>query len=625
MTSSVHNSQFTIHNSQFLNPATLWAETFVHALAAAGLRRVIISPGSRSTPLTLAFAAHAKVEVTVHLDERSAGFFALGMAQAGDAPVALVCTSGTAVANYLPAIVEANMSQVPLLILTADRPPELRHSGANQTIDQIKIFGDQVLWSVDAPLPEKEAPDIVLRHLQTLAARAYATANGLRKGPVHVNFPFRKPLEPEARDWRRETVQEPANPSLQSLIANRQSPIAISHGALTPTRAQLGELAEAINRHERGLIVCGPRCPGGNFPAAVAGLSQISGYPILADPLSGVRWGRHVPGTAVSGAYETYLQQAPGWPEPELIIRFGAVPTSKWLNDYLSHINPAQRIHVRENGVWADDSHLTTRFLQLNEELLCYELAHLVTPRMRTDWTQQVMATETAVWQTLDQHLYDPYFDASVVADTVAALPDNAQLFIGNSLPIRHVDQWARPSARHLRVFGNRGASGIDGNPSTALGIAAATRLPTVALLGDITFYHDLNGLLLLLSRQSSMANRQWPIASFTIVLLNNNGGGIFHRLPARNIEPPFTELFITPHGLDFSGVLQMYGLAHLHPQTRAGFQATLNESLRSDTPTVIEMQTDGVADDARRREINQIVSQQLFAQTFKQKGASHA
>ncbi len=593
-----------IHNSQFPNPATLWAETFVHALATSGLRHVVISPGSRSTPLTLAFAAHPQIAVSLHLDERSAGFFALGMALAMDAPVALVCTSGTAVANYLPAIIEANMSQVPLLILTADRPPELRHSGANQTIDQIKIYGDQVLWSVDAPLPEQEAPEIVLRHLQTLAARAYATANGLRKGAVHVNFPFRKPLEPVNR--------EP--------FTIHHSPFTIHNfqcGALAPTRSQLGELADAINRHERGLIVCGPRCPGGNFPAAVAGLSQISGYPILADPLSGVRWGRHVTGTAVSGAYETYLQQDPGWPEPQLILRFGAVPTSKWLNDYLARIRPAYRIHVRESGVWADDSHLTSHFWQLNEELLCYELAHQVTPRLRTAWTQEVMATETAVWQALDQHLYAPYFDASAVADTVAALPDNSQLFVGNSLPIRHVDQWARPSARHLRVFGNRGASGIDGNTSTALGLAAATHLPTVAILGDITFFHDLSGLLPLANRQSSNIN-------FTIVLLNNNGGGIFHRLPVRNIDPPFTGLFITPHNLDFSGVIQMYGLTHLRPQSRADFQAALQNSITSNTPTVIEVQTSGVADDARRREINQILRQHLASQTVGQEGVSH-
>ncbi|MBE2198680.1 MAG: 2-succinyl-5-enolpyruvyl-6-hydroxy-3-cyclohexene-1-carboxylic-acid synthase [Anaerolinea sp.] len=586
------------------NPATLWAELFVHALALAGLRRVVVAPGSRSTPLTLAFAAHPDIELFLHLDERSAGFFALGMALTTDKPVALVCTSGTAVANFFPAITEANMSQVPLLILTADRPPELRHSGANQTIDQIKIYGDQVLWSVDAPLPEQDAPEIVLRHLQTLAARAYATANGLRKGPVHVNFPFRKPLEPvdglSITDYRPPTTDHR---------------LLITKGQLAPTRAQLSDLAEMVNRHERGLIVCGPRCPGDNFPTAVSGLSQITGYPILADPLSGVRWGRHVNGTAVCGAYETYLQQDPGWPEPELILRFGAVPTSKWLNDYLGRSNPAWRIHVRENGVWADDSHLTTYFLQVNEELLCYELAHQATPRMNTDWTRQVMERETAVWHALDQHLYDPYFDASAAADVLAALPDNTHLFVGNSLPIRHVDQWGRPSTQQLHLYGNRGASGIDGNTSTALGIAAASGQPTVALLGDITFYHDLNGLFMLKEEgrgkkdeaPSSIVNRQSSIGNVTIILLHNNGGGIFHRLPVRSIEPPFTDLFITPHGLDFSGVIQMYGLAHVRPQTRAEFQSALSASLHSSTPTVIELQTNSTADDARRRELMEI------------------
>ena len=599
-----------------MNPNIYWSQLFVDALAQAGLTAVVISPGSRSTPLTLAFDAHPNIEVFLHLDERSAGFFALGMALAKDAPVALVCTSGTAVTNYFPALTEAFMSHIPLLVLTADRPPELRHSGANQTIDQVKIYGDQVLWSVDAPLPEKDAPAVVLRHLQTLAARAYATANGLRKGPVHVNFPFRKPLEPEMLNAERGMMNE--SPPIH------HSSFTIQHGTLAPTRAQLNDLADAINRHERGLIVCGPRCPGGNFPAAVAGFSQISGYPILADPLSGVRWGRHVNGTAVSGAYETYLQQDPGWPEPEVIIRFGAVPTSKWLNNYLGRINPAQRIHVRENGVWADDSHLTTTFLRVNEELFCYELAHQITPRMQTGWTKRVMATETAVWRTLDQHLYAPYFDASAIADTVAALPDNTNLFAGNSLAVRHVDQFARPSTQHLHLYGNRGASGIDGNTSTALGIAAASKQPTVALLGDITFYHDLNGLLMLKDEGRRMKDEtavhhspftihHSPFPPVTIVLLNNNGGGIFHRLPVRAIEPPFTDLFITPHGLDFSGVIQMYGLAHIRPQSRAEFQASLRESIRSSTPTVIELQTDGSEDDVRRRELNEIINNSAF------------
>ena len=601
---NINHLPLTINH--FSNPATLWAETFVQALAVAGLRRVVISPGSRSTPLTLAFDAHPDMAVFLHLDERSAGFFALGMALATDAPVALVCTSGTAVTNYFPAITEALMSHVPLLVLTADRPPELRHSGANQTIDQVKIYGEQVLWAVDAPLPEKEAPAIVLRHLQTLAARAYATANGLRKGPVHVNFPFRKPLEPV--DGNQFTSHQAPGTSHN-----------FQRGQLAPTRAQLNDLADAINQHERGLIICGPRCPGGNFPAAVAGLSQISGYPILADPLSGVRWGRQVSGTAVSGAYETYLQKDPGWPEPEFILRFGAVPTSKWLNDYLSRISPAQRVHVRENGLWADDSHLTTHFWQVNEELLCYELAHQLIPRMQTEWTRQVMDRETAVWHTLDQHLYTPYCDASIIADTVATLPDNSHLLVGNSLAVRHVDQFARPSTRHLHLYGNRGASGIDGNTSTALGIAAASRQPTVALLGDITFFHDLNGLLMLKGAgekgkeetavsHSPLTIRPSQFPSMTIVLLNNNGGGIFHRLPVRQIEPPFTDLFLTPHGLDFSGVIQMYGLAHNRPQSRADFQAALAASLHSPTPTVIELQTNSTSDDGRRRALNQLV-----------------
>ncbi|MCA9969943.1 MAG: hypothetical protein KC425_07000, partial [Anaerolineales bacterium] len=279
------------------------------------------------------------------------------------------------------------------------------------------------------------------------------------------------------------------------------------------------------------------------------------------------------------------------------------------LNAYLDGIRPAQRIHVRGSGAWADDSHRTTWLLQVDETALCLALAPELYPRMHTAWTRQLLATETAVWQALDQHLFDPYFDASVVADTVAALPDGARLFAGNSLPVRHLDQWARPSTRHLLAYANRGASGIDGNVSTALGIGAASssRAPLVALLGDITFYHDLNGLLAV--RGAAIRNPKSEMGNLTIVLLNNNGGGIFRRLPVQNIEPPFTDLFVTPHGLDFSGVIGMYGLAHERPQSRAAFQAALAASLANDVPTVIEVRTDGEQDEARRREVGRMVT----------------
>ncbi len=272
---------------------------FVNELIRGGLTAVCIAPGSRSTPLALAFHANSEIRIIQHLDERSAAFFALGMALAEDKPVALVCTSGTAAANFHPAIIEAQMSQVPLLVLTADRPYELRYSGANQTIDQVKMFGDHVLWSVDVALPQADAPLSAIRNLRTLAARALACSNGIVKGPVHLNFPFRKPLEPTNRhSW---------------IVADKapggQRPYTtIERGIMQPTEEQLSFLAEAITSHRRGLIICGPRCPAGDFPEAVTQLAGAAGYPILADPLSGVRFGPQVDTAHVLGGYETFLQ-----------------------------------------------------------------------------------------------------------------------------------------------------------------------------------------------------------------------------------------------------------------------------------------------------------------------------
>lgn len=576
------------------NPNTGWSWRFVQALAAAGLRAACIAPGSRSTPLTLAFHAHPEIEVYRHLDERSAGFFALGMALATDRPIALVCTSGTAAVNFHPAVVEAYMSQVPLLVLTADRPPELRHSGANQTIDQVKLFGDHVLWSVDVALPHSDAPDVALRNVQATAARAYAQANGLRKGPVHLNFPFRKPLEPAA------STTQPLRADATAVTGP-----AISRGRLLPTDEQVDTLSAIIAAHPRGLIVCGPRCPGGAFPQAVTALSQRSGYPILADPLSGVRFGPWVAATAVVGGYETFLQQNPGWPEPEVVLRFGAVPTSKWLNAYLARIAPRYRIHVRENGVWADDSHQTSHFWQVEAAVLCRKVAQRGA-RGATAWTAQVQATEDACWAALDAALATPDFDGAVLAALVAALPPEARLFAGNSLPVRHLDQYARPSPKPLHVFANRGASGIDGNISTGLGIAAATERPTVLVVGDVTFYHDMNGLL-----AARNAGRR-PLDNVTIVLLNNNGGGIFRRLPIAQIEPPFTELFLTPHSLDFAHASRLYGLEHVRITQTAAFRTAFTDALDHPTARVIEVVTDGAVDDARRRELNRLVQRQV-------------
>ncbi|MCA9981381.1 MAG: 2-succinyl-5-enolpyruvyl-6-hydroxy-3-cyclohexene-1-carboxylic-acid synthase [Anaerolineales bacterium] len=558
------------------NPTTLWATTFVHALAASGLDAVCIAPGSRSTPLTLAFDAHPDIEVFVHLDERSAGFFALGRALATGKPVALVCTSGTAVANFFPALIEANMSHVSLLILTADRPPELRHSGANQTIDQVKIFGDQVLWSVDLDTPQADAPEVALRNVAQTAARAYATANGLRQGPVHVNLPFRKPLEPD---------KQSATQLVSLSVAQHE------RGQIAPSAGQVAQLQSWVEQYESGVIVCGPRCPGGDFPQAVVAFSQATGYPILADPLSGVRFGPWVNG-AVLGGYESWLtqNQDPPAPVPDIVIRFGQVPTSKWLNAYLERIDTAVRLHIRQNGVWADDSQRTTHFWQCDEVALMGQVSS-VTGQGASLWA----ALEAETWERVARFMDEHFFDATAVSLILDSLPDDLNLIMGNSLPIRHLDQFGRPRKNAWRVFGNRGASGIDGNTSTAVGIASATpNRPTLLITGDVTFYHDLNGLLAINHNQ---------IHNISIVLLNNGGGGIFNRLPVANHEPAFTPLFKTPHHLDFTHAAALFGLAHVRVHGRADLQTALASDWLS-RPTILEIMTDNEQDEQLRRDL---------------------
>ncbi len=573
------------------NRNTVWSRIFVDELARCGLTAVCIAPGSRSTPLTLAFAENPHIKVYSHLDERSAAFFALGLALAEDKPVAVVCTSGTATANFFPAIIEAKESNVPLLILTTDRPHELRHSGANQTIDQIKMYGDQVVWSVEVALPESDPSDVAIRNLRTLADRAYAKANGLVKGAVHLNFPFRKPLEPT-----------PVESDNTHIFIEGNRPFAhISRGILAPTPTQLDELAAAINQHERGMIVCGTRCPVDNFPQAVSELSRISGYPIFVDSLSNVRFGTQA---TLIGGYETLLHNGAMLPEPpEVVIRFGNVPTSNWLNTYLDKISPAYRFHIKENGLWADDSHRTTDFIQANETLLCQQLIGRLNPRQNSAWENQLAVLENTHWEALENELRGEYFDGAVLADVLDILPAESQLFIGNSLPVRHLDQFARPTTKPIRVFGNRGASGIDGVVSSALGVAASSDKPSVLVIGDISFYHDMNGLLAI----------QRCGIKMTIVLLNNDGGGIFHRLPVAHFDPPFTDLFITPHGLNFEHAATLYGLNFTSVTDSQAFRQAFEASLTSSQTSIIEVKTDSKRDFARRNEIIKAVKQAVY------------
>jgi 2-succinyl-5-enolpyruvyl-6-hydroxy-3-cyclohexene-1-carboxylate synthase len=581
------------------NPNLVWAEIFVEELARCGLKDICIAPGSRSTPLTIAFYAHPDIHVHVHLDERSAGFFGLGIALAEGKPVALLCTSGTAGANFFPAIIEANMSQVPLLILTADRPPELRHSGANQTIDQVKMFGDHVLWAVDAALPEQNPPDIAMRNLRTLAARAMATADGLRKGPVHLNFPFRKPLEPEnSVDWQE------MNPALQKGTRPGAQPfINIERGKISPSGAQVNFLTELISENPRGMIVCGPQSPGGDFPEVVSRLTRQIGYPLFADPLSGVRFGPHIHQAPIVGGYETFLSAPLNLPQPELVLYFGAVPTSKRLNQYLAGCDSAIHIHVRENGVWADENHVTSHYFQVDPYTLCLTLEGQLDSQRISAWLDMWQKLEVTCWAELNRAIDEMGFDGVYVAHLLDLVVDGSALLAGNSLPVRHVDQFGKPKEKRIQVFANRGASGIDGNLSTGLGIARHNLKPTTILTGDITFYHDSNGLLAL---------RNFPAKDITFVVLNNNGGGIFQRLPIAQFNPPFNDLFQTPHGLDISSIARTYNLSYYKVQNRKELQELFSGHQLGVKSRLIEIKTDPVQDNQNRKILEKIVGDNL-------------
>jgi 2-succinyl-5-enolpyruvyl-6-hydroxy-3-cyclohexene-1-carboxylate synthase len=565
------------------NRNTLYADIVVDELARAGLKTVCLAPGSRNTPLVMAFAKHPAITVYSHLDERSAAFFALGIGLATGTPSAVVCTSGTAVANFFPAVIEATQSGIPLLVISADRPPELRDSGANQTIDQVKIFGDYPLWAVDLPTPEAEPSALTIRYVRSIANRAVATTMSIRKGVVHINMPFRKPLEPIPVPQDITTIPTGA-------LARGESFPYIVHHHPTPKAddGTIHQLRERITSTQHVLIICGTHCP----PTLAEPLHHLAQhFPVIVDGASGLRL--QIDNTIT--AYDTFLNMPHTLPVPDVVMRLGYVPTSNWLNAYLDSL-PAhvQRVHIHENGVWADDTYRTDWFIHADPtDCLLRVMDDLMMPSQPSDFYTAWQAIERATWEALASELADTWFDGAIVHRAVNLLPTGSVLFAGNSLPIRHLDQFGRGMNKGIHAHGIRGASGIDGNISVALGLGAGYGdTPLCAIVGDITAYHDMNGLL---------AVRRCGIP-ITLVVLNNDGGGIFHRLPIAQFEPEFTEYFLTPHGLQFQPVAELYGLAYANPTTFAEFDAVFTESIHGRKSTLIEIKTDSHADFEARK-----------------------
>jgi 2-succinyl-5-enolpyruvyl-6-hydroxy-3-cyclohexene-1-carboxylate synthase len=572
----------------------------VSELARSGIRHACVCPGSRSTPLVAALVKEPAIRVWSHLDERSAGFFGVGLARASGRPVALVCTSGTAAANFLPAVVEASQARVPLVVLTADRPPELRGWGAGQTIDQIHLYGSHVRWFVEAPTPEAR-PEL-LRYARALAARLVASARQRPQGPVHANFPFREPLEPAP-------VAGDVAPDLEArdpLAARGRSTGPFTAGVEGTRRADedlVERLAQRVRAHPRGVLLCGPLDVEPEFASWCVRLARAAGWPVLADALSPLRCGPHTKEAPLLETFDTLLRVERFAAEhaPQMVLRFGDAPTSNSVRLWLERHPAAQQILIDPDAVWHDPSHLASEILRVEPSSLASALAHRLENDggvPRTEWLEEFAAADCTARAALDQGIEEErsFLEPELVRVLADTLPEHATLFASNSMPVRDVDAFLPVTSKRVRVMGQRGANGIDGILSAALGASVGAEGPLVLLTGDLALLHDLGGLL---------AARRHGL-KLTVVVVNNDGGGIFSFLPSARFpeELDFTEQFTTPHGLDLGRVAQLFGLVHARIGSAHHLRQELERALDGSCSTLLEIPIDRQASVAHHRRL---------------------
>jgi 2-succinyl-5-enolpyruvyl-6-hydroxy-3-cyclohexene-1-carboxylate synthase len=569
------------------NANTALASAFAEELARGGLRLAVISPGSRSTPLALALWRQPEIEAKVIVDERSAGFFALGAAQASREPVALLCTSGTALVNYHPAVVEADESGIPLVVLSADRPPELRGIGAGQTIDQIKSFGSSVRWFCE--VGTHEADDSGLLHYRSVACRALAAARGeARPGPVHLNLPWREPLAP--------LPVEDAVTATDPLALNGRDgrPLtAVTHIDLEPSAFLLDEVAGHIGNAIAGVIVAGRQLDP-ELREPLAHLARVAGFPILADPTSQVRCGPHDRSHIVA-AYDLLLREEHFARSvvPDLILRFGEMPTSKPLRAWIE-ASGADQIVIDPYGGWNEPTNQAAAILRADPTELASGWAARVEglEGRERPLPDRWMDAERAAQASLDDALARSEISEPALHRALgAAHADGDLVYTSSSMPIRDQEAFLASSETDVLFLSNRGANGIDGLASSGIGAGQASGRPTTILTGDLGFLHDLGGLAAL--REVSTPVR--------IVVIDNDGGGIFHFLPQESAldAGEFEALLGTPRGVDVAKAAALFGL----PYHRLDSLAELPEALAAGTG-LIEVKTDRQTNVATHRQL---------------------
>jgi 2-succinyl-5-enolpyruvyl-6-hydroxy-3-cyclohexene-1-carboxylate synthase len=554
---------------------------FCDELARCGVAGACTSPGSRSAPLVLSLAREPGLRCFSHLDERVAGFFGLGLAKATGRPAVVACTSGTAAAELAPAVIEASQARVPLIVLTADRPPELRDVGAGQTIDQLKLYGDATKWFVEVGTHER-ATAARLRWMRALACRACWTALDGRPGPVHLNFPLREPLvlagplEPDdgGRSGGRPWVAHPVVPAPPA-----PPPIPIAPAP-------------------RAVVVAGREERDPALGATIAAFAAAAGYPLLADPLSGARRG-----PAAIAHYDALLRNERLAAElhPELVLRVGDLPTSKPLRAWLASLGgDVEQIALDGECAWHDPDGVVGVRVAASPRATLAALAPEHRGAGELAWLERWRAADRAAAGAIAATLGDEPSEPRVAAELVAALPAEATLFVASSMPIRDVETFAAARDGAPRVLSNRGANGIDGTVAAALGAAAAPDAgPVVLHIGDVALAYDLGALL---------SARRLGL-DLTIVLVNNDGGGIFHFLPVAREADAFEQHVATPHGLDFAKAAELYGARHVLVPGVTALRDALGVSLAREGVTILEVRTDREENVALHRRVWEAVA----------------
>jgi len=579
-------------NTNTANLNTHWAELIIEELVRNGVLTFVISPGSRSTPLTAAAARNPNADTVVHFDERGAAYFALGCARTNLNRVALICTSGTAVANYLPAVVEASQSRVPLILLTADRPPELLDTASNQTIDQNTIFGAYVRWFCQLPCPSSDIPP---QYVLTTVDQAVARSRFAPYGPVHLNCAFREPLGPAVGDATLDS------PEIARWRASCNAFTTLHHkDAAGFDDVRFGRCHKILNEAKRGLLLVGGEM---HRPIELGTIVENSKWPVWADVISGYRAGGSTPPNI---PYYDQMLLSPEFQavcEPDVVLHVGGPITSKRVQMMLKEKQPEHYIRITDSPLREDPSHGVTMHIVMESLYsLSKEFAPLTSRASRAWMNKHARASLLAEKAIASSVRAGGSLDEIQVARLISSQKyDFPVIFLGNSMPIRDFDMFA-DAKRNWRAIANRGASGIDGNIATAAGYSYLRNAHVTAVIGDLASLHDLNSLALLMQQDVNV----------TLVIVNNDGGGIFSFLPIAGHTDVFEQYFGTPHGHAFKYAAKMFGLPYAHPATSAEFVDAYRQAIASRRSSVIEVKSNREANLARHRAVNDAVVKAL-------------